>query len=55
MFPCWAQFGLTFHLGSRKPMKANSVWLGVLEITAEIKFTELRAGPREGMTEGKVC
>ena len=40
---CWAQFDLTFHLGSRKSVRTNSSWHGILEITAEIQFTELRA------------
>ena len=34
-------------------MKTDSVWLEVLEITAEIQLTDLCAGLEEGVTEGK--
>lgn len=35
-------------LRSRKSVKTNSVWHGILEITVEIRFTELHAEPWEG-------
>lgn len=41
---CWAQFGLTFHLGSRKfEDKFYLAWY--IKITAEVQFTELCVGP----------